>query len=351
MAPAFGKRVGLAFAVGVRQARLQFPLMLKDGNAVQRAVQNKLHFLVAVQNEPVASWMENFLDHKHLKMIKMTDYHCKACYHGIDGLTCNWREYLQKLEGTSEQTIHVQYTPGVSEVESLRNANYSYTNVFGQEPPWAQASASRRQNPYLKENNGMPKIEFTEVVKPKEILQSLHSIATRIVEEFEEDLSHVREENEYIRLLHKERNIFKSANSSFEPLPVAWKQQLKGTLQEPTPLRQASKDLLMRLLTKTAVLEVLVDMSQDSKESKHYQWMKTYVGKWMQQFDSAASVKVDVSFMEELLQQPFRVSEKEGKMEVVDPLYISEKIFDKRLDVAARWTNSLGAARAIFNGT
>ena len=116
-----------------RQARLQFPLMLKDGNAgappfpdslmnllVQRAVQNKLHFLVAVQNEPVASWMENFLDHKHLKMIKMTDYHCKACYHGIDGLTCNWREYLQKLEGTSEQTIHVQYTPGVSEVESLR---------------------------------------------------------------------------------------------------------------------------------------------------------------------------------------------------------------------------------------
>ena len=44
-----------------------------------------------------------------------------------------------------------------------RNANYSYTNVFGQEPPWAQASASRRQNPYLKENNGMPKIEFTEV--------------------------------------------------------------------------------------------------------------------------------------------------------------------------------------------
>ena len=39
---------------------------------------------------------------------------------------------------------------------------------------------------------------------------------------------------EYIRLLHKERNIFKSANSSFEPLPVAWKQQLKGPLQPPT---------------------------------------------------------------------------------------------------------------------
>eukprot|EP00960_Hanusia_phi_P041538 755035-Hanusia_phi.AAC.1 len=137
---------------------------------VQRAVQNKLHFLVSVQNEPVASWIENFLDHKHLKMIKMTDYHCKACYHGIDGLTCNWSEYLEELEGTSEQTIHVQYTPGVSEYNSLRNDNYSYTNVFGQEPPWAQASASRRQNPFLKENNGMPKIEFTEVTVLERVL-------------------------------------------------------------------------------------------------------------------------------------------------------------------------------------
>ena len=38
-------------------------------------------------------------------------------------------------------------------------------------------------------------------------------------------------------------------------------------------------------------------------------------------------------------------------MEIVDPLYISEKIFTKRLDVAARWTDSLGATRAIFNST
>eukprot|EP00960_Hanusia_phi_P041539 755035-Hanusia_phi.AAC.2 len=143
--------------------------------------------------------------------------------------------------------------------------------------------------------------------------------------------------------------------------------RIGGRIQEPTPLRLASKDLFLRLLTKTAVLEVLADISQDSKEIKHYQcpprplmltcnssagqWMKTFVGKWMPQFDSSVSVKVDVSFLEELLQEPFRISEKEGKMEVVDPLYISEKIFAKRLEVAGRWKKALVVAQGVFTAT
>ncbi len=53
---------------------------------LQRAIQTKLYHLNLVRNQAMFEFLQNFLDHQHLKIIRITDYDFKCQFHGTDGV-------------------------------------------------------------------------------------------------------------------------------------------------------------------------------------------------------------------------------------------------------------------------
>ena len=53
---------------------------------LQRAIQTKLYHLNLVRNQATFEFLQNFLDHQHLRMIRITDYDFKCQFHGSDGV-------------------------------------------------------------------------------------------------------------------------------------------------------------------------------------------------------------------------------------------------------------------------
>lgn len=58
---------------------------------MQRAIQTKLYHLNQVRNQPTYEFLQNFLDHSHLQVVRVTDYDFKCLFHGADGLKTNWK--------------------------------------------------------------------------------------------------------------------------------------------------------------------------------------------------------------------------------------------------------------------
>ena len=56
----------------------------------QRAIQTKLYHLNQVRNEPTYEFLQNFLDHQHLQIVRVTDYDFKTLFHGTTGLKVDW---------------------------------------------------------------------------------------------------------------------------------------------------------------------------------------------------------------------------------------------------------------------
>lgn len=58
---------------------------------MQRAIQTKLYHLNQVRNQPTYEYLQNFLDHAHLQVVRVTDYDFKCLFHGANGLKTDWK--------------------------------------------------------------------------------------------------------------------------------------------------------------------------------------------------------------------------------------------------------------------
>eukprot|EP00277_Geminigera_cryophila_P014724 CAMPEP_0179452750 /NCGR_PEP_ID=MMETSP0799-20121207/36596_1 /TAXON_ID=46947 /ORGANISM="Geminigera cryophila, Strain CCMP2564" /LENGTH=284 /DNA_ID=CAMNT_0021248905 /DNA_START=12 /DNA_END=862 /DNA_ORIENTATION=+ len=181
---------------------------------LQRAVQTKLYHLNQVRNQPTYEFLQDFKDHQHLKIVRMTDYDFRCYFHGTNGLNLDWQEYLKQLNAIETKEVTVHFTqPGDS--DAVREATgTAYQESFGEQPAWAAAAASRRSNPYLDEWAGMPHVEYKETLDAAQTARSLLEIGGQLATEMSYDLHSLSKENDRLRLIHKQQFVLRTQSNS-----------------------------------------------------------------------------------------------------------------------------------------
>ena len=83
---------------------------------LQRAIQTKLYHLNQVRNEPTYEFLQNFLDHQHLQIVRVTDYDFKTLFHGTTGLKVDWeaRVFHKRLFIVTEDMLTLIILAGMS---------------------------------------------------------------------------------------------------------------------------------------------------------------------------------------------------------------------------------------------
>ncbi|MGB1604769.1 MAG: hypothetical protein ACPIOQ_69195, partial [Promethearchaeia archaeon] len=270
---------------------------------LQRAIQTHVYNLYLVRDQPAYEFIQGFLDHQHFKMITVTDFDFKCAFHGSDGLQTDWETYINSLHSEQTKDITVHFSSTSKAGPDMDQLGKAYEDTFGEMPAWAEASASRKSNPYLDEWKGMPHVEYTEEINPKKIANKLLKVSSQLAEEIKHDLKQVPKANDRLRLLHQQHNVLNqnqsrgplgkpsdSANETEAIFPVFMadgfvearsSERTDGSVEttwEPSVLRKGTWDLTLRLLTKVAALEVLDKLAASPEHAALYAWFKGYLG-------------------------------------------------------------------------
>jgi len=314
-------------------------------------VQTKIYYLNQVQNQPMYEFLQDFHDHQHLKIVRMTDYDFRCYFHGANGLNLDWQQYLKQLHAIPTKEVTVHFTQP-SDSEAVRQATGSaYQESFGEEPAWAAAAASRRSNPFLDEWAGMPHVEYSETLDAAHTAQALLEIGAQLAAEMSHDLLCIQKENELLRLLYTQQFVLRNQTDSKEgpnngvvPVFMGGEDGFVETLSlspdgateiiwESSVLRSSSWDLILRLLTKISCLQVLADLAASPDHASLYTWYKGYLGQHLSSFDGHGPKGVDSTYITDLMKQPFRVSE----AGLIDPMYVADRILEHRSTLAQEW--------------
>ena len=146
---------------------------------VQCAVQSQLAYHNEFKSEVRAKWLESFLGHEHLHVERIGGHESRIVYRGLSGLNeCSWRDYLATMLRGSPQEYKCRYQVGTPDTAggpgASAQAASGQAQLHGVAAPWAAASASRAQNPYL---NKEPAVrEYTELIEPRRVAQGLVTI-------------------------------------------------------------------------------------------------------------------------------------------------------------------------------
>lgn len=166
----------------------------RDGNEVPRklllqsSIQAQLSYAMEFKNELMGRWLESFLGHEHLRATRTGDMTSTIKFRGLDGLRCDWQDYLRTMLSSGPQEYTVRYRVGTPDLLPRKNGEASATaTADGAEAPWAAASASRRNNPYLK-NQGPAYREYTETIEPRRVARGLMQIRSQLSDEWLHDL-------------------------------------------------------------------------------------------------------------------------------------------------------------------
>jgi len=168
---------------------------------VQCAVQSQLAYHNEFKSEVRAKWLESFLGHEHLHVERIGGHESRIVYRGLSGLNeCSWRDYLATMLRGSPQEYKCRYQVGTPDTAggpgASAQAASGQAQLHGVAAPWAAASASRAQNPYL---NKEPAVrEYTELIEPRRVAQGLVTIFRQIALEWSIDLQMLAEEGEYL---------------------------------------------------------------------------------------------------------------------------------------------------------
>eukprot|EP00591_Stephanopyxis_turris_P004859 CAMPEP_0195508350 /NCGR_PEP_ID=MMETSP0794_2-20130614/1580_1 /TAXON_ID=515487 /ORGANISM="Stephanopyxis turris, Strain CCMP 815" /LENGTH=336 /DNA_ID=CAMNT_0040635285 /DNA_START=369 /DNA_END=1378 /DNA_ORIENTATION=+ len=112
-----------------------------------------------------------------------------------------------------------------------------------------------------------------------------------------------------------------------------------------SPLRKANFDLLVLLSTQEAIHRVLRNFqAEGSKASVSFNWLRDfYVERITSFFDGNQKYGRADDFLEELILTPPSVKKGCGKMSIIDPLGLVEKIVRMRTSVATEWKEILSS--------
>ena len=176
---------------------------------VQCAVQAQLAYHNEFKSEVRAKWLEAFLGHEHLHVERIGGRESRIIYRGLtNGLNeCSWRDYLATMLRGSPQEYKCSYQVGTPDMAGGPSASAQAAAASGQAQgltpsgqavaaPWAAASASRAQNPFL--NKKPATREYTEVIDPRRVAQGLVTIFRQLALEWSADLTMVADEGEHL---------------------------------------------------------------------------------------------------------------------------------------------------------
>lgn len=108
--------------------------------------------------------------------------------------------------------------------------------------------------------------------------------------------------------------------------------------RESSVLRTGTWDLSLRLLTKLASLQVLASLASSPNHVPTYDWFKVFLFDRLADFEGHSQRKgVDGAFLDELMLQPPRISEKG----FVDPMLAAEMVIACRSRIAEQWRKEL----------
>jgi len=352
---------------------------------VQCAVQAQLAYHNEFKSEVRAKWLESFLGHEYLHVERIGGRESRIVYRGLSGLNdCSWRDYLGTMLRGSPQEYKCCYKVGTpdtagepgekAQAAALAGAGNQAGQARGAvEAPWAAASASRAQNPFL---NKEPAVrEYTELIEPRRVAQGLVTIFRQLTNEWSMDLRMVAEEGEYLAqtclagdggletclAACGERN---SGNSSMAtavsdvrvPLPTAVYASLRGASAKwtyqadmedaPSPFRTENFDLLQRVATREAALTALAALDADPDSAASAAWLRQKLdGEWLPRFEAPGRSQLAGVFLVELLSlQPTAKPTADDRLEFVDPVQIAYRILDERETIARDWADTLAEA-------
>lgn len=267
----------------------------------QRALQTVLFQLADLgRDEITANWIESWEGHEGVRM-----------YHGLSGLRLHWREYLSKLTQAPPETVVVEFK---------RRGN-------------GGVGGGSKDNPYLQDHV----YEYKEEIVPQKLANKIMRLREEIATEWEEDLQLLIRENEEMWRSFFEKVREKGQDAQAHLQMPAFEHDVTGNCG--TNYRGGNYDLLKRMATRQAIRELLA--AGDNKvECELLDRIFRVHGA---NFEGDAGYHVDMTFLEDLLgRSPSFVRDPTSEeMALVSPLSIAEKILERRVEIANRWTEPL----------
>ena len=315
------------------------------GRLCQCVVQAQLAYYNEFKNEVRSRWLEAFLGHEHLKVVRTGGRKDsgKVVYRGLsDGLRCSWRDYFSTMLVGKPEKYEVRYKVGTPDYvgtarpsSSALEAARSGAHTGGAAPAWAAASASRASNPYLNKPETETYHEYTELVEPRRIAHGLISIANQLAREWHADLTgHVAGEGAYLLecseedaeqcdadtapavLMAELGNLTHAAHdvniklpdvlySSLRAASASWISDLEFD-DAPSPFRAENFDLLQRATTREAALSVLVELEAEGTPSSRASalWLRERVEAYAPLWEKPPRNQLAGLFLLELLTTP-----------------------------------------------
>jgi len=367
---------------------------------VQCAVQAQLAYYNEFKNEVRAKWLESFLGQDQLEVERTGSGGGRIRYRGLShGLRdVSWREYLEEMMRGRPQEYKCRYKEGTADIAgggAGASANAAAAAGAGNAgdgviPGWAQASASRAQNPYLKKAEPTYR-EFSETIVPRTVAQGLLSICRQLGAEWSHDLRLVASEGEYLRracegcmedgaeaclvdddsvnttmLLGDAANVSRAVVDLKIDLPPIVYDSLRAATASwvggddgdaPSPFRAENFDLLERAVTREAALSTLAALEGDgggSQNAAGAAWLRAKLeGEWLPRFEAPSRNQLAGFFLVELLATPPTARTFEAPtgddgapklcLGLVDPAAIAQQVISEREVIATEWAAQLDA--------
>jgi len=195
------------------------------------------------------------------------------------------------------------------------------------------------------------------VIDPQQEAEALLTVREQLAKECVLDLKLVTKENERLQLSYQQKDVLQNNMSSVwhnpSILPVFREEgetvegntDDKTAVFESSPFRQLTWDLLLRLMTKIAALDVLAALSASSDEEAQYQWFKGVVGEALPTFEGNSAPQVDKAFIKDLMRRTpsVTISADGGPGQLVDPHRAAGAVLERRAQIAAEWAQVLTA--------
>jgi hypothetical protein len=289
---------------------------------LQCAVQAQLSYAVEFKNELMGRWMCSFLGHEHLRVHRTGDYGSgRITYRGFDGLRCSWRDYFLTMLSSGPQEYEVRYRVGTADIGHWPKLDVDELGVpktaSGEPASWAEASASRRANPYLKQAEPQYKL-YTEVIEPRRVARGLMAIREQLASEWADDLRTIATDCEQLRgwycaqqasadtqdvcvaeprapaVLAKDDRVADSAPGAVEVLDIMCASAKSAWTEASTPFRSLNFDLIQRALIREAGVRALVAL-RDRGELATCDWLRVEIEEWMPRFEAYARARATPS--------------------------------------------------------
>uniref|UniRef100_A0A7S4BIS2 Uncharacterized protein n=3 Tax=Chrysotila carterae TaxID=13221 RepID=A0A7S4BIS2_CHRCT len=327
---------------------------------LQCAIQAQLSYYNEFKDELKARWLESFLGHDHLRVQRVSDHGGgRLLYQGIDnGLRCDWRGYVRTMLKAPPEEYSVSYKVGTADTAGM--PQIPQTGADGAEPPWASASASRRNNPYLQKQEPQTR-EYQTILEPRRIARGLLSIRQQIADEWMKDISIIAAEGEYLRACHQddvcsvEVDSFLTVNTTdvkvledpAAPLPpalmAASTQAFNSwNLPDSSPFRSANFDLLQRALTREAALAAMKSLARRGDEhAANAEFLRARLVRWSPRFEEPKRRQMAGLFLTELLHESPTIQRRDGKALFTDPSLVAAEVLEQRLRIATRWQEAV----------